>query len=298
MATKYAKAAGGNWSASATWSATSSAGADSAGAPAATDDVIFDAGANTAVVVDTTTCVAKTVTCQAAANSITFTATKILAVSGNITFYAGMTLTGTGQLTISANATLTMAGITFPGSIFTVASVTITLADALAVTGSIYSQAANLTFAGAYSITCGSFSMGQNRTGYILTLVAGQTLTVSTSLILSSGAASNLDCKSATASSAANLVYNGTVANCKVAGVTFTDVSYSGATVTQLCNWYGGTLTRTDGIYNATQASFPAVADVKSAVEYGGVDDASANRLTGTYAGGGGGRPEIRGGNL
>jgi hypothetical protein len=98
----------------------------------------------------------------------------------------------------------------------------------------------------------------------------------------------------------ASLTYSGTAANCKVAGVTFTDIDASGSAVAIL-NWYGGTLTRTVNVYNVTAASFPAVADVESGVEYGGEDDTlpvPVNRLTGTLAGGGGGRPEFRGGNL
>ena len=114
-ATLYAKAAGGNWSSANTWSATSSAGADNAGPPTNVIDTIFDAGAIVAVVVDTATCAAKTVTCQAAANSITFTATKALSVDGSVTFFAGMTVAGTGTLVIQASSTLTSGGIIFPG---------------------------------------------------------------------------------------------------------------------------------------------------------------------------------------
>ncbi len=44
MATLYAKAAGGNWSAAGTWSATGSGGGDSAGPPTSADNVIFEAG--------------------------------------------------------------------------------------------------------------------------------------------------------------------------------------------------------------------------------------------------------------
>lgn len=42
MAVLYAKIAGGNWSSPNTWSATSSAGVDNAGPPAASSDVIFE----------------------------------------------------------------------------------------------------------------------------------------------------------------------------------------------------------------------------------------------------------------
>lgn len=145
MATRYAKAAGGNWSSANTWSATSSAGVDNAGAPAATDDVIFDAGANTAVVVDTTTCVAKTVIFQNAANSVTFTAGQKLTVSGNYTQVAGMTVTGTGTLVINAAATLTSGGITFPGALTFSFNGTIALGDAWTVTGVVTNTVSTCT---------------------------------------------------------------------------------------------------------------------------------------------------------
>lgn len=130
MATKYAKAAVKNWSDNTAWSATSSAGVDDTGAPTAADDVIFDTGATSAFTVDTTTCVAKSVTFQSASNAIVFTATKILNVYGNYTQFAGMSVTGTGILWMCADATLTSAGITFPGSLRTIGTTTtITFAD-------------------------------------------------------------------------------------------------------------------------------------------------------------------------
>jgi hypothetical protein len=135
MATKYAKAAGGNWSASATWSATGSGGSDSAGAPAAGDDVIFQSGSTGLVTVDTTTCVGKTLTCQGSGNQIAFTATKILTISGNVTFISGMTLSGTGRLTINAASSLTSGGVTFPGDFYLSAGVTFTFVDNWTITG-------------------------------------------------------------------------------------------------------------------------------------------------------------------
>lgn len=150
---KYAKAAGGNWSASATWSATSSAGADSAGAPTATDDVIFDAGANNIVTVDTTTCVAKTLTCQNAANKITFTSGQKLTVSGNVTFVASMTLAGTGNLTINAAATITSGGVTFPGSLTFSINGTVTLGDSWTVTG-LVNTTVNTTTLNTNTLNC------------------------------------------------------------------------------------------------------------------------------------------------
>jgi hypothetical protein len=135
MATKYAKAAGGNWSASATWSATGSGGADSAGAPAAGDDVIFQSGSTGLVTIDTATCVGKTLTCQGSGNQIAFSAGQKLTISGNVTFVSGMSLTGTGKLVINAAATLTSGGVTFPGDLAFNINGTISLGDAWTVTG-------------------------------------------------------------------------------------------------------------------------------------------------------------------
>lgn len=56
MATLYAKAAGGNWSAAGTWSNVSSAGGDSSGPPGTGDNVIFDAGSGNVTIDATANC--------------------------------------------------------------------------------------------------------------------------------------------------------------------------------------------------------------------------------------------------
>ena len=55
------------------------------------------------------------------------------------------------------------------------------------------------------------------------------------------------------ASTAFNLVFNGTTTNCSIYRATFTDVNASGSAI-GLDNWYGGTLTRTTNITNRTSA--------------------------------------------
>lgn len=151
----FAKAAGGNWSAAGTWSTTSSAGADNSGPPTNANDVIFDSGSTGTVTVNTTTCVAKTVTCQGSGNKIAFTSGQNLTVSGSVTFFSGMTLSGTGKLTMNTTGTLTTGGLTIPGGLaFTGTSQSYTLADNLTVTGL-------LTLAGttAQTIAAGSHNM-------------------------------------------------------------------------------------------------------------------------------------------
>lgn len=132
MATLYAKAAGGNWSAAGTWSATGSAGVDNAGPPAATDDVILELGSG-AITVDAAS-VAKTVSCSAGTGAYTGILTHNafnLTVSGSVTLVAGMTYTplATSTITINATATLTTGGKLLPLLAHT--SGTLTLGDNL-----------------------------------------------------------------------------------------------------------------------------------------------------------------------
>ena len=120
MATLYARTAGGAWATIGTWSSTSSGGASSGTIPTASDDVIFDTGSTGVVTLDSATLdVCKTLTMQAAANKLTFTAGDKLFVSGNVTFFTGQgaNLSGTGTLVIHAAGTLTCNGNTIPGAL-------------------------------------------------------------------------------------------------------------------------------------------------------------------------------------
>ena len=79
----------------------------------------------------------------------------------------------------------------------------------------------------------------------------------------------------------AYIVYNGTAANCAVAGMDFTDISYSSSTVPILYDWCGTTLLRTSGIYIVHPDDYPVIFNVLSGVSYAG------GALTGTASGGG-----------
>ena len=243
MATYYPITQGGNWSAAGTWNTAPNQHTGNApNAPLASDDIVFDSHADHEVAIDTATCVCKTLTCQDPGNAIAFTAGQILTVSGSVTFCAGMTLTGTGTLKIAAAATLTSNGNTFPGSINFAYIGTITLADALTLTD-LLAISASATMAGNFNISCGSF---RQDSGTELILIAGRTLTIANGLSLNGvddAWATNL--KSSSQTVKANLIYNGTVANCKVFAVTFGNIAYSGAIVTNLDAWYGATLSCT-----------------------------------------------------
>lgn len=286
MATYYGVNAGGVWTTGATWSTTAAKDASRTGgstAPTASDDCILDDYSGSISV--TGTSVGKTLNCTSGGNYAgTLTISSELRISGNVTLASTMTLagSGSGRLRFMTTAQYTSAGKTIVGDIETAASATITLVGDMVCSRYLWLTGAT-TFAGAYNIRCGTILTSS---GGSSTLVAGQTLTVDTAIKLAApSTATAITIKSSTASSDTFIHFDGAVANCSIANVIFTDVNFN----TPVINWCGGALTRTTNIYNATQASFPAVGDVKSAVEYGGVDDASANRLTGTYAGGGGG---------
>lgn len=313
MATYYGVKGSSNWN-SGNWSTTSAKDATRTGSgvtPTASDDCILDDwssdGGGVTWTINATTCVCKTLNCTGYAGALVFTSGQVLTVAGSVTFTNAMTCTGAGNLTVSGAGTITTGGISVgisnlvlsaaitinsAGTTWVTVSVsgtrTITLASALSCTtlstGATGGQ--TVTFAGAYDITCANFYHATGSSITTVKFVAGQTITVSTSLFLNGNSASlGAAVQSATASSDTFLHYDGAAADCHVGFMLFTDVNCAHP----IDNWHGGTLTRTTGIYNVTQASFPAVGDVKSAVEYGGVDEASANRLTGTYAGGGGG---------
>jgi hypothetical protein len=250
MATYYAINAGGNWSAGATWSTVSAKDASRVGgstAPTNADDCILDDYSGN-VTVNTTTCACKSITCTGYTGTLTFTAAQRLIVSGDVVFSAGMALAGTGDLRFQATATLNMAGLTFPGSMSNNTSGTITLLADLVITGALTATNALLTFAGAFDVTCSSL-----RLYYGLIIPSGQTLTITESITLMASIVTVPTIKSSTASSTAYLTYQGTVANCAIAGYIFTDIDASGS-AQGLDNWYGGTLTRTAGITNRTSA--------------------------------------------
>lgn len=113
MASKYARAAGGNWNTDATWSTTSGGSADTT-KPTASDDVFLD-GSSGNVTIDAAS-VAKSVTCTGYTGTLTHNAFS-LTVSGNITFVSGMTYTPLNTSVIVLNAagvTLTTGGKLLP----------------------------------------------------------------------------------------------------------------------------------------------------------------------------------------
>ncbi len=200
---------------------------------------------------------------------------------GTLTYTAGTidVTTNSNSLNIgSANTTLSADGINWYKMSLALANSILTLTNNLTCTNTM-TLVNGLSFAGNYNISVDILAITTN-SGLNFKFVAGTTLTVATSIISLNQSPLTSTIMSVTPSSAFNLVYNGTLANLKVVGVTFTDVDASGSAV-PIFNWHGGALTRTANIYNIDGSDFPAVADVKDTVVYAG------GALTGTYAGGG-----------
>ena len=112
MANKYARAAGGNWSADATWSTTSGGAADTT-KPTAADDVFLDANSG-AVTIDTTGLVCRSINCTGYTNTLTHTSNSLTIGDGTagvsniaLKFVAGMTYNGGGGYSfVSTSATV------------------------------------------------------------------------------------------------------------------------------------------------------------------------------------------------
>lgn len=283
MATYYGVKGSSNWN-SGNWSTTATKDATRTGSavtPLATDDCILDDwtsdGGGVTWTVNATSCVCKTLVCTGYAGAIAFTAAQQLAASGSVTFDGTHTISGTGTLRFNAAGTLTMDGITFPGNLTLGASFTLTIPENTIITGTFTVAAVTSVLSGAFNLTCANLIITATAS---LSLVAGKTLTVSTSITAMANSTTTI--KSVTASSDAFLLFNGLASACKVGGMTFTDINCANV----INNWYGGTLTRTTGIYNLTSesATIPAIANVLDSVSYGGVDDAAAAQFTGTIA--------------
>lgn len=133
MALRYAKAAGGNWNAAATWSATSAAGVDNAGVPTSADDVIFELASGNITIDAAASC--RSLDCTSGVGSYTGTLTHgaftlsvgtstVVASNVALKFSTGMTyVTGNSISFVSTSSTQTtittagkgLAAMTFNG---------------------------------------------------------------------------------------------------------------------------------------------------------------------------------------
>lgn len=179
--------------------------------------------------------------------------------SGTLTYTAGTVTQNSHSLTLWINPTLATAGLTWYGVTLQITLTTVTLTQALNCTTLYIGNKDNLeggptTFTGAFDITCATldFPVNSATTAITLTLVAGQTLNITSAVVAVSPALAGGTLTIKGAASYAYINYTGTPANCNLAGVIFTDVQATGK---PLYNFNGGTLTRSSGIVNFTAAN-------------------------------------------
>lgn len=202
-------------------------------------------------------------------------------LSGNTITYVAGAITGGTIFLGGSGASVTFSGA-FPSlnNITVLASVTFTCDSAFSMSGTLrINEGIPLTLAGSVDYSCATLQLDSAGT---LKLPNSQTLTVSTSIVVSGTAFDTTTISSTTASTSSTLTYSGTNANMKVAWCTFTDI----ASTNQLWNQWGGTLTRTSGITNTSYLqgdySDPGEANVATGTSYL-YQGATKN---GSYAGG------------
>ena len=172
---------------------------------------------------------------------------------GTFTYTAGTVdaSTNSSTLIISDSCTMNTNGISWYNIESSFINETITLGSNLSCTGSLTIHSGDSWISsGAYDISCGTLIL---QVGSTFSMVSSRTLSVSTSMFLEGINTDITTIKAVTTSTAFNLDYNGTAANCQVYEVTFTDVDAS-LSAQGIDNWYGGTLTRTTNITNRTSA--------------------------------------------
>lgn len=160
-----------NWGTIGNWS-TTSGGAGGAAVPLATDDVTFDGGGNVACLTQNAQRVCLSLTVAAGyTNSITFSASGGINVSGHITFaHSGFTIVDSGTslgLKMIATGTWTSNGktVNVPVVIGAAVSFTCTLADALAISNDLtLSNTTSTTFSGAFGISATSATISGSQT--------------------------------------------------------------------------------------------------------------------------------------
>ena len=182
-------------------------------------------------------------TCNLTYTSGTFSGSYSLNISGNCGFTC---FNGANYMSIPNINIVLGAGLT----------ATITNGSKLWVAGTLqaYSSGSSCTMSGAYDVSCATLNLGTGSYAQTLTLVHGQTLFVTSSLICQSiqgngGAAVTI---TSDAASAANINYSGTPASCNVSDILFTWIT---ATGNPIFDFNAGTLSNTSNIFSITAAN-------------------------------------------
>jgi hypothetical protein len=136
--------------------ALASGGAGGESEPTIDDDVFFDAASTGTCTIAAGNTGAKSIDCTGFTGTMTGTAA--ITVAGSITLAAGQTYTHTGTVTITGTGTLTTAGKAFSAVTVNGSGITVTLGDALNVSGSSITVTQGAFDTASYSVTCGIFA--------------------------------------------------------------------------------------------------------------------------------------------
>jgi len=230
MADRYWVGGTANWDGTAgTKWATSSNGTGGASVPTTADDVFFDASSTGTCTIATGNTGAKSINCTGFTGTITGTAA--ISVAGSITLVAGQTYTHVGTVTITGTGTLTTAGKTFGGLTVDGSGITLTLGDALAVTGRTITVTLGTFNTANYNVTCAAIVSNNSNV---------RTITFGSSTITLSTTGRAIDFRTVT-----NLTFNSNTSqiNMNQSNVlfdapsqTFYNVSFTAATATVAIN--------------------------------------------------------------
>ncbi len=258
--TLYACTSGGTfsgniWTATTLDQATCAAGAG----PGTTNDLVLNSASGNITIAGVAA--ANNFDMTGYASTLTINTNQTFTVSGNTTL--GGTVAGLGTLSIASTSTFTSNSVALPVT-FTISNgVTLTLVGDLTVTG-IWRIAnhTNITLAGAYNISVGTLNIYPQASTTVLTLVSGQTLTVTTALNILGTPQGSGTIQSSIASSATTLKYTGTPSNMFVSYFNFTDVNATGSSMAIFVYNSTGlpiTLTRTTNMIKVTTANIGGI---------------------------------------
>ena len=235
MPSRYFKSGATVWNSAASWSATSSAGGDSAGVPTPTDDAIFDAGSGSCTVNVTSVCSTLNFTGYTGTLMMTFGIT----ISGSLTLSNSMTIGGASGLTFNASGTWTSNGKAWPNAVTVSSASTATIAGSTFTIGGTLTISASTTFSGSFGFSAANMTC--TTVGTTITLTAGTTYEVTSTLTITGTPASSISMASSTTSHAIfNLsgtldcgFFNGTWINSSAAATIWT----YGGVLSNTLNW-------------------------------------------------------------
>jgi hypothetical protein len=223
MASRYWVGGTASWDGTAgtKWSLTSG-GAGGEPIPTTADDVFFDVLSIGTCTIAAGNTGAKSINCTGFIGTIAGSAA--ITVAGSVTLSALMTYTHTGTVTITGTGTLTTAGKTFSGITVNGAGITVTLGDALNISGRIISITAGAFNTADFAVTAGGLLSSNTNTR---TITLGSS-TVTFSGNLSFSVPTNLTFNAGT--SQINLSSNVAAILLGTAGFTFYNVSFTSPT--------------------------------------------------------------------